>query len=72
MSIFKYAYDSFLVNAFQNTVETSTHTNAEVLSQYSINDTNRWTGIGVLLGWVIFYRLIFYCRLVTTFNGSRK
>lgn len=72
MSLFKYAYDALLVNAFENTVTTSTANNAEILDRYSINDTNRWTGVGVLIGWIIFYRLIFYYRLVTAFNGSRK
>ena len=29
-------------------------------------------GIGVLLGWTVFYRIIFYVVLVRSFNGQRK
>ena len=72
MSLFKYAYDSYLVNAFYHLVSNVNHTNAQVLAEFGITNDNRWTGVGVLLGWVIFYRAIFYYRLVTAFNGSRK
>mmetsp|Transcript_9178 Transcript_9178/g.8199 ORF Transcript_9178/g.8199 Transcript_9178/m.8199 type:complete len:606 (+) Transcript_9178:83-1900(+) len=72
MSLFKYAYDSYIVNAFYQTVTTPDLTNGEVLARYGVVGDNKWTGFGILLGWIIFFRFIFYYRLVSAFNGSRK
>lgn len=84
MSLFKYAFDSMIVNAFKGDKSLNfsgaeimvdgvyTVTNEEVLNIFGVSNTNRWTGLGILFGWVIFYRLVFYYRLITAFNGSRK
>jgi ABC-type multidrug transport system ATPase subunit len=72
MSLFKYAYDSFAVNGFKDHAHTETMSNAEVLHYYSVNGVNVGLGIGVLWGWVFFFRMIIYYRLITAFTGTRK
>eukprot|EP01035_Chromulina_nebulosa_P016809 gene16809-22292_t len=47
-------------------------TNAQVLASFSETDVNRWTGVGILIAWALFYRGVFYYRLITAFNGSKK
>lgn len=71
-SLLKYAYDSMMVNAFKDRVTTDEFTNAQILHRYSVNGVNVGLGIGVLWGWLIVFRLVFYYRLITAFNGSRK
>jgi hypothetical protein len=39
---------------------------------YSVDGVDRWRGIGVLIGYTVFYRIIFYVMLITRFNGQRK
>jgi ABC-type multidrug transport system permease subunit len=72
MSIFKYAYESLSINVLAHKIETDTSTNSEILIRFSLQDISRWQGIGVLLGWAIFYRMIFYYVLLKNFNGRRK
>ena len=72
LSLFKYAYDSMVVNAFKGYVETDEFTNAQILENLSENGVNRGTGIGVLWLFIVFFRVVFYYRLVTRFSGSRK
>lgn len=72
MSLFKYAYDSMIVNAFKDHVSNDEMTNNEILHYYSVDGVNRGLGIGVLWGWIIVFRFIFYYRLVSAFSGSRK
>ena len=72
LSLFKYAYESMIVNAFKNLVSTDDMTNQQILESYSVEGINRGQGIGILWAWIIFYRLLFYFRLVTAFTGSRK
>jgi hypothetical protein len=72
MSIFKYAYESLCINVLAHKIETPTSTNQEILVRFSLEDISRWQGIGVLLGWAIFYRMIFYYVLLKNFNGRRK
>lgn len=47
-------------------------TNQDVLSQYGESQTDKSTGVAVLIAFIVFFRIIFYYRLVTAFNGSRK
>jgi hypothetical protein len=47
-------------------------TNHDVLDQYSLVGVNKGTGVGVMWLFTIFFRLVFWHRLVTRFNGSRK
>jgi hypothetical protein len=70
LSLFKYTYESMIVNAFTD-VNTETLTNKQVMSEYSVAGVNKFTGIGVLILFVIFFRVVFYYRLVTAFNGQR-
>lgn len=73
LSLFNYAYDAFLINAFKfGNVQNDTMSNNDVLIHYAINGINRGLGIGILWGFVLFFRLVFYYRLTTAFNGSRK
>jgi hypothetical protein len=60
-----------IVNAFKDQVSTPTLSNAQVLHRYSVNGVNVGLGIGVLWGWILFFRLIFYYRLQSAFSGSR-
>jgi ABC-type multidrug transport system permease subunit len=71
LSLFKYSFDSMFVNCFAD-ISTPTMTNEEVLKYYGMDGTDRGTGIGVLWLFIIFFRLVFYYRLVTYFDGSRK
>lgn len=76
-SLFKFAYDSMMVNGLKDHAifEASlapNNTNEDVLKYYSVDGVNMGLGIGILWGWIIFYRLIFYYRLVTAFSGARK
>ena len=66
--------DSMLINALGDGFGfTDTKSNSELLlSEYSIQDTDRGVGIAVIATFIIVFRLIFYTRLVTAFTGSRK
>lgn len=73
LSLFNYAYDSFLVNAFKfGDVTGDGLSNNGVLVRYSVDGINRGLGIGILWAFVLFFRIVFYYRLVSAFNGSRK
>lgn len=81
LSLFKYSLESFLVNSIQGYVSFSELdaagntvfvTNHDVLDQYSLVGINKGTGVGVMWLFTIFFRLVFWYRLVTRFNGSRK
>lgn len=72
LSLFKYGYDSMIVNATKDIIVTPEYTNEEVLELYSVEGVNKGTGVGVLWLFIIFFRLVFYYRLLTVFNGSRK
>jgi len=81
LSLFKYSLESFLVNSMQGYVSFSEQdaagntvfvTNHDVLDQYSLVGVNKGTGVGVMWLFTIFFRLVFWYRLVTCFNGSRK
>ena len=72
MSIFKYAYESLVVNILENQITTPTSSNFQLLTEYSVEGVSRWRGVGVLIGWSIVYRLIFYLVLINNFNGRRK
>ena len=71
LSLFKYSYDSMVASAFAG-VDTPTMTNAAVLEYFGVDGVDKGTGVGVLWLFIIFFRLVFYYRLVTAFNGSRK
>lgn len=71
LSLFKYAYDSMATNCF-SVISTDTMTTSEVLHTYGMQNVNKGTGVGVLWLFTIFFRLVFYYRLITAFNGSRK
>jgi hypothetical protein len=70
--MFKWMLDSMLINAFDGFAFTPLATNAQVMEAYSIQDTDRGVGIAVMCAFTIFFRLVFYHRLVTAFTGSRK
>ena len=72
LSIFKYAYESFVINVLLHKIETPTSTNQEIMQRFSMENISKWRGIGVLLGYVIFYRLAFYLMLMKYYNGRRK
>eukprot|EP01031_Cornospumella_fuschlensis_P040015 gene40015-48752_t len=73
LSLFKYGYDSMAVNILKYHFSIpDVMSNADVLEYCSVNGQNRGLGVGVLWAWVLVFRLIFYGRLVTAFNGSRK
>ena len=72
LSLFKYSYESMVINILAHKIETPTSTNEEILIRFSVNNVSKWRGVGVLLGFSIFYRIIFYIILMTRFNGRRK
>ena len=73
LSLFNYAYDAFLVNAFKfGEVTNPGMSNNDVLIRYSVNGVNRGLGIGILWAFVLLFRCIFYYRLLSAFNGSRR
>lgn len=71
LSLFKYSYDSMVVNTFEDTV-TATLTNQQVREFFGVDGINKGQGVGVLWLFIVFFRLVFYYKLVTAFNGSRK
>ena len=70
--MFKWMLDSMLINAFDGIAFTPDLTNAEIMTAYSIQSTDRGVGVAVIAAFTIFFRLVFYYRLVTAFTGSRK
>jgi ATP-binding cassette subfamily G (WHITE) protein 2 len=77
LSLFKWGYDSMITNAFKDYAYyddaiMGQATNQDVLSQYGESRTDKTTGVAVLIAFIVFFRLVFYYRLVTAFNGSRK
>jgi len=76
LSLFKYAFDSLLINdLYGATVESNGITildNEAVLKLFSVHGINYGRGVGVLWLFIIFFRVVFWYRLKTAFNGSRK
>ena len=72
LSLFKFSYESMIINILLDKIETPTSTNEEIMIRFSVNNVSKWRGIGVLLGYSIFYRFIFYIVLVKYYNGRRK
>jgi ATP-binding cassette subfamily G (WHITE) protein 2 len=71
LSLFKYAYDSFVVNVFEHT-HVDGLSNSDLRDSYGVDGVNKGRGVGVLFLFVIFFRWVFYYRLITAYNGSRK
>lgn len=71
LSLFKYAYDDLMTNALQ-TVDNVVYTNDQLLRIYGVEQATLGHGMAILWGFIIFFRLVFYYRLLTAFNGSRK
>lgn len=75
-SLFKYAYDAMIINAFRDhgtfTLGNVYYSNNDVLRYYSVHSANRGMGVGILWAWLLVFRLVFYYRLTTAFTGSRK
>lgn len=72
LSLFKYGLDAEHVNGFQGYAETDSKSNEYVLDEYGVKGVNKWTGIGVLIAFIIFFRVVFYFAFVATYNGKRK
>ena len=71
LSLFKYAYDSLLINGFTD-VTSANMDNEDILKYFSVDGVNRGDGVAILWGFIIFFRILFWWRLTTAFNGSRK
>ena len=72
LSLFKFSYESMIINILLTKIETPTRTNEQIMIAYSVNNVSKWRGIGVLLGYSVFYRFIFYVVLMKYYNGRRK
>lgn len=73
LSLFKWMLDSMLINAFSDgNATTQDETNEQVLAHYSLQDQSRGVGVAVIAAFAIFFRIVFYTRLVTGFTGTRK
>ena len=72
LSLFKYSYESMIINVLQNKIETPTRTNEEIMMVYSLENVSKWRGIGVMLGYSLCYRFVLYVLLVKYYNGRRK
>lgn len=72
LSLFKYGYDSEMVNSIKDHGSTASMSNEQLLEYYSVQDMDRGMGIGILWAWVLFFRIIFHYRLITAFSGARK
>jgi ABC-type multidrug transport system ATPase subunit/ABC-type multidrug transport system permease subunit len=71
LSLFKYGYDSEMINSIKDHGHTIDMTNTQLLKYYSVDGMNVGMGVGILWAWIVFYRLIFHYRLVTAFSGAR-
>jgi len=76
LSLFKYAFDSLIINDLHGvTVEENGVTildNEAVLKMFDKNGINYARGVGILWLFIIAFRVVFWYRLKTAFNGSRK
>lgn len=72
MSLFKYSYESMIINSMENKIETPTRTNQEIMMSYSVDGVSKWRGIGVLLAFSLCCRFLIYKLLVKYHNGRRK
>jgi len=76
LSLFKYAFDSLIINDLHGvTVVENGYTildNNALLKLYSVDNISYGRGVGVLWLFIIFFRTVFWYRLSTAFNGSRK
>ena len=72
LSLFKYAYESFLTNLLIGKIVTPSSTNKEVLERYSLQNISKWRGLGALLGFALLYRICTYIALKKYYSGRRK
>ncbi len=71
-SLFKFSYDSMVVNILKDHMTLEHLSNDDILKSYAVNGVNKWTGLGVLWCWIVFFRVLIYYRLVQAFGGHRK
>jgi ABC-type multidrug transport system permease subunit len=72
LSMFKYAYDSIVINALDGHFSLPMLSNDEVMKALSVDGINRGMGVGILWCFVVVMRGVIYFRLMTAFSGSRK
>jgi len=74
LSLFTFSFESMVVSFLTSGAGISTQYSStnDLLVNYSVDGVDRWRGIGVLIGYTVFYRIIFYIMLITRFNGQRK
>ena len=72
LSLYKYAFESLIINAFPSTVRTPTSTNAQLMVRFSTAGISKWRGVGVLIAFSIVYRVISYIILIIYYNGRRR
>lgn len=73
LSLFKYAFDSLIINDLTNvTLHDPPMSNSDLLSYLSMNDISYGRGVGILWLFMVAFRIVFWYKLTTSFNGSRK
>ena len=72
LSLFKYSYESFLINILVDKIVTPSSTNLEIMMRFSMENISKWRGIGVLVGFAFLYRFFTYLALIKYYNGRRK
>ena len=72
ISLYKYSYETVIINALRNKIVTPTRSNEEIMSYYSLTDVSKWRGILVLIGFTISHRIIIYFVLVKYYTDRRK
>ena len=72
ISLYKYSYETVIINALRDKIVTPTRSNEEIMSYYSLTDISKWRGVAVLIGFTISHRIIIYCVLVKYYTDRRK
>lgn len=80
LSLFKYPFDSLIVNEYENRLEmcfgprkahgVCTLTGAELIRQAGVTSRRKWMDVAVMFAYVIFYRLL--CYIVVCYRLSRR
>ena len=70
LSLFHWGFDPLLINGLSRTSYDGMDSQ-DILASYNLNGESKWFGVGMLIVFMILFRLYFYHLLVTKFSGQR-
>lgn len=71
LSLFHWGFNPLMINGLSRTSYNGMN-EQDILAQYDLNGESKWLGVGMLILFIVLYRVNFYVQLVKNFSGERK